>query len=1000
MLTPGQDFAHFKIVQKLGEGGMGEVYLAEDQKLNRRVALKTLRDDYFDNQDRRERFQREAKTAAQISHANVMAIYDIGVTRDAHSQKDISYIVMEYVKGTSLEDFIAGKKNDTAALLRLAEKIASGIAAAHRLNIVHRDIKAENILVDEHDEPKILDFGLAKPIDPIQMGDQPISGETVKKDLTRVGTVIGTVSYMSPEQARGEVVDTRADIFSFGVLLFRMFTGELPFTGSTQVSILAKILEAHHPAPKSKNVNIDSEIERIIDKCLQKNAADRYQDSRDLVVDLRNLRRQYDSGVSSTTSSVTSQIDSAIRIDRKKQRIKRLIRVAVILLVVMTAMQWRGISVIKKLVTGESNSSAQAGVYTLAILGFDNKTGDSEFDLWKTGLPELLLTDLSQDQSINIISQRRVLEALGGKGDDLGKYTYEDQVKAARRLGAVNVLSGSIFKLGDKIRIDARLEDIATGKVLFGEKVVSSDPMTLVDSLANRLGMALNMRGMASSDRGVAQLTTASPEAYRYYHLGILKFLDEFYEDAIANFHKALAIDSTFALAYMRIGMSYVFQGRLQDGVPYIAKAKEFDSHLPVKDRSLLDVYAEIWLKQNFDLALTKMKTLVDTYPDDMESRSVYALLRWQLNKDTTGALRLFQEVFDKDPKYPLALIFVVQYYEDLKNYDKAIEYSEKWQHYYPESPVASRKLGELHILQGKLDEATAAYNEVLQKYPGDADALLSLVDCLVRKRDFAEADRYLEVFRASQEGNSYRMSDYYRWRAGLANWSGKFKSSMKYRFDVLGEAHKTKDSVQIIGALQAISQYYQAYGLLDSAVSYYQKSLPWVTTMQRLNYPVGLVSIDRSYADKVRPMLQQMIPDFRQRFPANLQPLCDHIQTLFDGYASADTAMIIDALEKLIKTGATTTDTRRDIGEFCVLTRQFKKGIDLLQPFVSGGTQTGSGYFYPYVNYLLGIAYEGTGDTKEATRCYREMLKYWGAPEIEIAPIKDAKARLTKLTS
>jgi eukaryotic-like serine/threonine-protein kinase len=1000
MLTPGQDFGHFKILQKLGEGGMGEVYLAEDLKLNRRVALKTLRDDYFDNQDRRDRFEREAKTAAQISHANVMAIYDIGAATDPQSQKDIGYIVMEYVKGRTLTEYVTSSTTDTGALLRLAEKIASGLAAAHKMGIVHRDIKAENILIDEHDEPKILDFGLAKAIEPLQMEGEPASGETVKKQLTTAGTVVGTVSYMSPEQVRGEAVDNRSDIFSFGVLLYRMFTGDMPFVGSTQVSILAKILEAQHPSPHSRNENINPEIERIIDKCLQKSANDRYQDTRDLVVDLRNLRRQYDSGVSSSTSSMTAQINSAVRTDRKKQRISRLIRVGVVLVFFILFFGWRGFSPLKKLFSGGSGSTAQAGAYTLAILSFDNKTGDKELDWLRTGLPEILLTDLAQDQSINIVSQRRLVEELGGGGADLSEFSYDEQVKAACKLGAVNVLSGSIFKLGAKIRIDARLEDAASGKILLAEKVISDDPMSLVDSLAIRMASAMNMRGLALVDKGVSQLTTSSPEAYKYYHLGMQKFLDEFYDEAITDLNKAVALDSTFALAYMRIGMSYIFNGRMQDGVPYFVRAKRFDSRLPVKERNLLDVYSEIWLKQNFDLALAKMKTLVDAYPGDQESKSVYALLRWELVKDTAGAIQLFHDVLQQDAKYQLALRFLVQCYQGLKDYDKAIEYSKRLQQYHPESPAASRKLGELYALQSRFEEAIAAYNDVLKQYPGDAEALTSLIDCYVSRRDFAAADRYLEEYRQAHEGDPFRMGDYFRWKANLANWSGKFKTSIKYRFSVLAQAYETKDSVRIMSALQAISQYFQAYGLPDSAVYYHKKSLPWTPLFQRLNYPVRLVSIDRSYANEVRAMQRDAIADLRTRVPDNLLPILDHVQSLFDGCAAADTAKIIDALQRLLKTGATSADARRELGELYIQSGRYKEGIEWLQPFVSGDDRTTSGYFFPYDNYLLGIANEALGDKQAAAKYYKEMLRYWSNPEIELREIKDAKARLARLAA
>jgi eukaryotic-like serine/threonine-protein kinase len=1000
MLTPGQDFGHFRILQKLGEGGMGEVYLAEDLKLNRRVALKTLRDDYFDNQDRRDRFEREAKTAAQISHANVMAIYDIGSATDQKSRKEIGYIVMEYVKGRTLTEYVTSSTADIGALLRMAEKIASGLAAAHKMSIVHRDIKADNILIDEHDEPKILDFGLAKAIEPLQMEGAPASGETVKKQLTTAGTVVGTVSYMSPEQVRGEAVDNRSDIFSFGVLLYRMFTGDMPFVGSTQVSILARILEAQHPSPRSRNESINPEIERIIDKCLQKNANDRYQDTRDLVVDLRNLRRQYDSGVSSSTSSMSAQIDSAVRLDRKKQRTKRLLRVGGIILFFLLVFRLIGFSPFKMTVTKDLGSTAQAGAYSLAILAFDNKTGDTGLDWLKTGLPEILLTDLAQDQSINIISQRRLVEELGGEGDDLDRFSYEEQVTAARSLGAVNVLSGSIFKLGTKIRIDARLEDVASGKIILAEKVISDDPMTLVDSLATRMASAMNIRGLSLVDKGVSQLTTSSPEAYKYYHLGMQKFLDVVYDEAIANLNKAVALDSTFALAYMRIGMSYVFEGRLQDAVPYFHTAKRFEAHLPAKERNLLDVYTEIWLKQDFDVALTKMKTLVDSYPDDKESKAVYALLRWQLSKDTTGALQLLHEVLKQDPKYQLALTFLVQCYESQKDFDKAIESAKQLQQYHPESPAAARKLGELYTLQDRFGEAIVAYNDVLKRYPGDAEALSSLIDCYVKQHDFANADHYAEEYREAHESDPFRMVDYYKWKANLANWSGKFKTSMKYRFSSLAQAYETRDSARIVTALQAVSSYYQVFDLLDSAAYYRRKSLPWSGMFQRLNYAIGLVGIDRSYADEVRALQRESMAELRSRVPENLQSLGDGIQKMFDGYVAADTAMIIEGLKQVYTVGGSDAETRRAIGELYVQTSKYREGIEWLLPLVSGSDRSTSGFFYPYDNYLLGVAKEALGDKQAAIKYYHEMLRYWDNPEIELKEIRDAKARLARLTA
>ncbi|MCK4858217.1 MAG: protein kinase, partial [candidate division Zixibacteria bacterium] len=612
MLSKGQSFAHFEIIRKLGEGGMGEVYLVLDQKLKRQVALKTLRADFFDSPERQERFQREATTAAGISHPNVAAIHDIGAAPDPDSERQINYIVMEYIEGTTLIDFITAQGSDITTVLRLAEKIASGLAAAHKVNVVHRDLKPDNIIINENGEPKILDFGLAKRIDPLRMeGKDAEVEETVSQELTRASTVVGTVSYMSPEQAQGKEIDCRSDVFSFGILLYRMATDTLPFSGSTQVSILAKILESEPEPPSRKNESIPAELDRIIDKCLQKDANDRYQDTRDLVVDLRRLRKKYDSGVSDSVFDITAVSG------KKKQGLlfrkgNQIVLLAVLFVAVIAVILSVGIF------DKEGGRSAVAGEPALAILGFENKTGDSELDWLQTGLPEILLTDLSQNDAVNIISQSRVFDRLGRKADQTDlSFTHQEYIDAARTLGATTILSGSYFKVGDRIRIDARLEDIASGKIIFGEKVMGIDPFMLVDSLTQRIATALNVAGAQTADAAVASVTTSSPEAYKQYHLALEDFSNGLYDEAIAKYNRALVFDSTFALAYMRIGMAHTFAGRRQEGAAYLALAEQFADKLPIYERNLLDIYADLWLHFEFDDALTKLEIFVNNYPND-----------------------------------------------------------------------------------------------------------------------------------------------------------------------------------------------------------------------------------------------------------------------------------------------------------------------------------------------------------------------------------------------
>lgn len=999
MLDPGQAIAHFKIVKKLGEGGMGEVYLAEDQKLNRQVALKTLPADYFGDVERQKRFQREATTAAQISHPHVMAIYDIGAVADPNTGQELNYIIMEYVRGEPLTDYLQSRPNDMAIVVRLAEKIASGLAAAHKINIVHRDIKSVNIVVNKEDEPKILDFGLAKPLDPLQWGDKDDSTETVSQQLTKAGKIVGTVSYMSPEQARGEEVDIRSDIFSFGVLLYKMATGHLPFSGSSPVSTLAKILEARPEPPRLKNANVPEELERVIDKCLKKDPSDRYQDTRDLVVDLRNLRRQYDSGPTDSVSAVRDASKTVPRVRPLKMSVGYLALLVVgLMALVVIATSW--------LRTGDGKHipALQAGENSLAILSFENKTGDSELDWLETGLPEILLTDLAQSQAVNLVSRERLLDYLHReKAGNADSYTHTDMLNAARALGAVNLLSGSLYKLGDNIRIDARLEEVATGKIVLGTKVMGKDAFALVDSLTEKIADGLNIAELAAATVSVSELTSSSPEAYRLYHDGMEKFELELYEEAIKLFHRALEIDPGFALAYMRLGMVNMFRGHPQEGARYLALAKEYSQRLPLREKSLLEIYSGFWLDRKFDEASVRLESHVNHYPDDKEARTFYALAAYQLSlsRDTAAAFTHLDTVLQIDPLYQLALSFYAGIYEDQNKFEEAIEYVKLIRRFHPESPSPYLRLADLYLQLVKIDDAINQYEEALSHFPDNAQALFQLSRLYIRKRDFEKSGRYLEQYAERYRDDPYRMEDYYHARANIALWSGKFRTSLNLCFQALEQAKLTGDSTIIYNALNVISNSYESYGMSDSALSYSREAYRWANPFQRLDYPITLVSIHHESEAEARPIFKKALDEFKSRVPSNLWPLMGLVEQLFEAYCQLDTTAMIEAVEKLAEEqNEEAGGNVRTAGCLRVLSGQHDSGKEILQKFVSGRHELTSGYNYLYVQYLLGVANEGLGDTEEAIRNYEEMLRYWGNPEIELKEIKDARARLAKLTS
>ncbi|HHI03082.1 MAG TPA: hypothetical protein ENL22_06135 [candidate division Zixibacteria bacterium] len=990
MLSPGQELNHFIIVKKIGEGGMGEVYLAEDRKLSRKVALKVLPYDLLEDSDRLERFYREAKTAAKISHPNVMSIYDFGTCRPDGVDKDLNYIVMEYIEGESLQDFLADHNVSMTERLKISEKIARGLSAAHKLNIVHRDIKTDNIMIDSNGEPKILDFGLAKPFDPVFSGDTGDDSITASQDLTQDGKILGTVTYMSPEQARGEAVDARSDIFSFGIMMYKIFTGVYPFDGGDRVSTIAKILESKHISIRQKNETLPPELERIIDKCLQKSPDDRYQDSRDLVVDLRTLRRQHESGITETRSIEME----AYR--KKKSGISKS----------KIAYSFIGIIVIVAIVVAVMDNSRSPGPDTLqakedalAILGFENKTGDPELDWLTAGLPEIMLTDLAQSGGGKIISRNRILDRLTDKTDENPR--HQDYVKAAKSLGASTILSGSYFRMGDKIRIDARLEDTETGKILFAEKVVGEDPFILVDSLTHKIAVSLNSQEMMTNNIEVADITSSSPEAYKYYIFGMEKFNEGQYDNAKPDFEKAIEIDSTFALPYMRIGMGYALQNRGQQGVSYFKLAQQFQDKLPVKDKSLLDIYVDIWINSEYDNAVEKTKIFVSNYPDDKEARAFYAILLAELKRDVDAALIQMDTVMMIDPKFMLALGWYVQIYYQMENFDKAIEYTQMMKEYYPNLPNPYISLAGMYRRQARYDDMIAISKELLGKFPDNRNAPLFLISAYIIKRDFENAARYAELLKEKHSEDPYQMLLYYDNLAKLSFWKGKFREGLDYLFNSVDFAIQTGDSIRIMGQYFDISKYNFRFGFLDSAVYYADMGYSWAASRLILNYPLTLINYGPQFEEKARPALNEGIKNLKVLVPEELWGMLDILEEDFNAKAQSDTARIIETIKKLdeeYNQGDTETNLR--LGKFMVLTGRFEEGLEVLGKITSGGDQTTNAYYYIRSLYYIGLANEALGYIPEAIANYEEILKFWNNADIELDFISDTRRRLARLAS
>jgi len=997
MLQPDQKFAHFTILRQLGAGGMGEVYLARDDKLKRQIALKVLHPEFFDNPERLERLTREAQTAAKVSHPNVMAIYDIGSAPMEESGRDVNYIVMEHVQGQPLSDYLSSRDVRLPDLLRVAGKVAAGLAAAHKLGIVHRDIKPENIMIDEQGEPKILDFGLAKPVASTFAGETEDGTQTVSRELTQEGKIVGTVTYMSPEQARGEQVDARSDVFSFGSMLYRMVTGQGPFDAPDRVSTIAKVLEGRHTPIRQTNELLPAELERIVDKCLQKNPNDRYQDTRDLVVDLRSLRRQYDSGVTDVSSAITDSSITSARTSSLRGTGGRLLAIVLGIVVVAVALRYLWPS------SGETGPSLQARENALAILGFENKTGDTTLDWLTAGLPEIILTDLAQGGSANIIARSRVLDCLDDKKQSLADLPgHEECVRAARRLGASQVISGSFYKLGDKLRIDARLEDVESGQVLMGEKVIGEDPFVLVDSLTQKIAQLIDVQGLMADQADVSQYTSKSPEAYKQYILGMEQFAIGRFDDAIPMFEKAIEIDSTFALPYMRIGMAYGLQGRRQQAGPYLQAAERLQGGLPRKERSFVEIYSDVWLRNQFEDATIKLKTLVANYPDDKEARAFYGIILTEIGGDVTAGIAQLDTSLLLDPRFPVALSFLSDVYRGQDDYVKATEYARRMREYYSNSPRPYIDLALLYRVQGQYDDAIDECQALLELDPRNADALTVLNRLFILKRDFEGAAGYNDELAKIHGDDPYLMVEYHDQAANLASWRGQFRETVRHKQLSVDQFISVKDSNGIANQYQGLAGLFLRLGQPDSALHYAELGLDWAIGFQHFGYANLLVRIDRSRSDEARRHFRSALDDFKARLPQAMWGLANSLSEIFEGAVEADTSRMLAGMEDLINDASGAggqSGNRLEYGELLVASGQYEKGLEALGSLLTGGDQTTGALGYLRAAYYTGVAHEGLGDIAAAREKYEEILRYWGNADVQTEEIIDTRRRLGRLT-